>query len=207
MSTLGISFTRKVTKPAVGTTIGRRRSIAIGFDPPDFTTINAMAQKNDVGFQEQVRRLCRLALDIEGALAVTSGRTVTPMDRIRGVFSKTISGQPIDGWQRGHVSLALKNPSERVPVEAWRRGAFAIHEVAGGDGDVARLTHAPTGLGIYTFNTAGQAAECVKRIEPLADWESINKEMQSGSDLYHKVRPIIDEIAGSTVSSTERGTP
>jgi hypothetical protein len=117
------------------------------------------------------------------------------MDRIRGIFNRTISGSPFEGWQHGHVSLALRNPPERLPVEAWRRGAFAIHKTFGYDGEGARLTHAPTGLAIYTFETKGQAAECVKRIEPLADWDSIKSKMQSGSDLYHKVRPIIDEIS------------
>lgn len=116
------------------------------------------------------------------------------MDRIRGVFNTTITGSPLEGWQRGHVSLALRNPPERLPVEAWRHGAFAIHETFGYDGEGARLTHAPTGLAIYTFDTKDQAAECVKHIEPLADWDSIKSEMKSGSDLYHKVRPIIEEI-------------
>jgi hypothetical protein len=72
MGTLGISFIRKVHKPAIGTPVGRRQSIAVGFDPADFAKINAIAQSNDVGFQEQVRRLCRLALDIEQAVAITS---------------------------------------------------------------------------------------------------------------------------------------
>lgn len=113
----------------------------------------------------------------------------------------------MEGWQRGHVSLALTRPREMVPVEAWRRGAFAIHEAFDNDREVARLTHAPTGLAIYTFDTKEQAAECVKRIEPLADWESIKDEMRRDSGLYKKVRPIIDDIDAWAVTSTDSGAP
>lgn len=62
MSTTGIAFTRKVLRPALGTDMGQRKSIAVGFDKPDFFQISHMAQASGVGFQEQVRRLCKLAL-------------------------------------------------------------------------------------------------------------------------------------------------
>jgi hypothetical protein len=62
MSTTGIAFTRKVLRPALGTTVGRRKSIAIGFDKMDFARISRLAQANEVAFQEQVRRLCKQAL-------------------------------------------------------------------------------------------------------------------------------------------------
>jgi len=62
MSTRGISFTRKVLRPAVGRRIGLRQVIAVAFDPQDFQKINVMAQENEVAFQEQVRRLCKSAI-------------------------------------------------------------------------------------------------------------------------------------------------
>jgi hypothetical protein len=57
-----MSFKRKVLRPALGTANGRRRSIAVGFDVSEFNRISALAQANNVGFQEQVRRLCMTAL-------------------------------------------------------------------------------------------------------------------------------------------------
>lgn len=62
MSTAGISFTRKVLRPALGTDMGQRKSIAVGFDKSDFFLISRMAQANKIGFQEQVRRLCKVAM-------------------------------------------------------------------------------------------------------------------------------------------------
>lgn len=62
MGTTGIAFTRKVLRPAQGSPNGRRQSIAVGFDKPDFFKISRMAQANKVGFQEQVRQLCKLGM-------------------------------------------------------------------------------------------------------------------------------------------------
>lgn len=111
---------------------------------------------------------------------------------IRGSYAETVVGAPPDGWTLGHVTLTLRYPDERVPVEAWRRGAFAVHEAEGG----ARLTHAPTGLRIWTFDTMDGATELAERIEPLADWSSFKEELRGpiGDDLYPKVRGIIDEM-------------
>jgi hypothetical protein len=112
------------------------------------------------------------------------------MMTIRGGFSETVIGAPPEGWTLGHVTLTLLNPEERVPVEAWRRGAFAVHEAEGG----GRLTHAPTGLRIWTCDTMDTAAELAQRIEGLADWESIKKMLPPKTELYPRVRSIIDEI-------------
>lgn len=65
MSTLGIKFTRKTSGPALGTKMGLRRSIAVGFDEAEFLRISEMAQKAGIGFQEQVRRLCKARVDMD----------------------------------------------------------------------------------------------------------------------------------------------
>jgi hypothetical protein len=62
MTTKGMRFTRKVLRPAKGTPMGNRRSVAVAFDPDDFARILALSQQNGVAFQEQVRRLCRVAM-------------------------------------------------------------------------------------------------------------------------------------------------
>lgn len=112
---------------------------------------------------------------------------------IRGKFAETVVGAPPEGWTLGHVTLTLHSPPERIAVEAWRRGAFAVHQVfwpeSGG-----RLTHAPTGLKIWCFASMDEAAELAEKIEPLADWNSIREMLPSGTELYPKVRTIIDEI-------------
>lgn len=59
MSTLGISFTRKTLRPAKGSANGLRVAISIGFDKDEFERISQMAQVVGIGFQEQVRRLCK----------------------------------------------------------------------------------------------------------------------------------------------------
>lgn len=61
MSTSGILFTRKTHKAAKGTPVGLRRGTMVCFDQTDFDWISAMAQQNGIAFQEQVRRLCKLA--------------------------------------------------------------------------------------------------------------------------------------------------
>ena len=107
-------------------------------------------------------------------------------------FAETVVGQPPEGWALGHVTVTLRN-KERKPIEAWRRGAFAVHEVfspiKGG-----RLTHAPTGLKIWFSGSMDEAAELAERLEPLADWSAITKALPLGSDLYPKVREIIDAM-------------
>lgn len=62
MTTKGMAFTRKVLQPAKGSQNGLRRSAAVGFDPGDFAQILALSQRNGIAFQEQVRRLCKVAL-------------------------------------------------------------------------------------------------------------------------------------------------
>lgn len=116
---------------------------------------------------------------------------------IRERYAETVVGHPPEGWTIGHVTLRLLNPDERIPVEAWRRGAFAVHEAEGG----GRLTHAPTGLRIWTCRTIDDAAELAERIEALTDWDSIKKEMPPGSDLYPKVRDVIDRMEEATEPS------
>lgn len=65
MSTLGIKFTRKTLRPALGSKMGLRRSISIGFDEAEFRRISEMAQKAGIGFQEQVRRLCKAWVEVD----------------------------------------------------------------------------------------------------------------------------------------------
>ena len=38
------------------------------------------------------------------------------------------------------------------------------------------------------------AVELAERIEPLTDWNAINKMLPSGTELYPKVRKVVDEI-------------
>lgn len=64
MSTNGIAFTRKTRKPARGSLIGARKSSAVAFDPVVFDRISAMAHDNKISFQEQIRRLCALAMRV-----------------------------------------------------------------------------------------------------------------------------------------------
>lgn len=112
---------------------------------------------------------------------------------IRGELIATISRQPPEGWTAGHVSVTLKHHDERVAIEAWRRGPFAVHETTWPTSG-ARLTHAPTGLKIWSFDSMAAACALAEKIEPLADWDTIKDEMPSGSELYPKVRAAIDEI-------------
>lgn len=109
---------------------------------------------------------------------------------LHGEFVETLSGDQPTGWIPGHVTVTLRH-GERAAVEAWRHSAFAIHQIIGFGW---RLTHAPTGLTIWTFDSVVDAVECVSRIEPLAEWAAITKRMPPGSDLYPKVRAAIDEI-------------
>lgn len=111
---------------------------------------------------------------------------------VRGKFLETVLHEPPEGWKHGHVTLTLRYPDERKAVQAWRRGAFAVHELADQKG--ARLTHAPTGFQIWTCDTMGRAAELAEAIEPLADWAAISEAIPAGNHLYPKVRAVIDQI-------------
>lgn len=113
---------------------------------------------------------------------------------IREEFFETIIEKPPAGWTLGHVTLDLHFPEQRIPVEAWRRGAFAIHERTGSDGRRSVLTHAPTGLRINEFATMDDAAECGEKIEMLTDWNTITRKFDTGSDLFPKVRDVVDAI-------------
>jgi hypothetical protein len=113
---------------------------------------------------------------------------------IRQEFMETVLGAPPEGWTMGYLTLDLNYPKERIPVEAWRRGAFAIHEGMNSDGKIAILSHAPTGLRINAFATMDEAAECAEKIEPFTDWNAITKKFETGSDLYPKVRDAVEEI-------------
>ena len=106
-------------------------------------------------------------------------------------FVKTLSEPPPEGWERGYVTLYLERPNEdRFPIEAWIHGPFAVHDLTNGR---ANVTHIPTGRRIYTLDSKEKAVEFVGKVEPLGDWSAIADRMPSGSELYAKVRPIIDE--------------
>lgn len=105
---------------------------------------------------------------------------------------ETLIGIPPSGWTIGHVTISGR--AARIPIEAMRHGAFAVHEVERMAGNGWRLTHAPTGLQIWTFASVDDAIELAERIESLADWDSIKKEVPHGTDYYPKVRAVIDEI-------------
>lgn len=100
---------------------------------------------------------------------------------------ETVLGSPPEGWTLGHVTVSLK--SGRASVEAFRRGAFAVHEDVG---NTFRLTHAPTGLLISTFDDMDCAAAAAEAIEPLADWNAITKEVPPDSELKGKVFTAIE---------------
>jgi hypothetical protein len=126
---------------------------------------------------------------------------------IRG-FEETVVGNPPEGWTLGHVTLDLHYPEERVPVEAWRHGPFAVHERTGSEGKEAVLTHVPTGRRVNSFATMDEAVECAETIEPFTDWDAIKQQMPPGSDLCPKVQKIVDEIKKrpSVVLSAHLGT-
>jgi hypothetical protein len=107
---------------------------------------------------------------------------------IRNEFLETCVGSPPEGWTLGHVTMTLHHPEERIPVEAWRKGAFAVHPTENPAG--ARLSHAPTGLSIYQARSMDEAIEFADRIEPFTDWEAIKEKMPAGSTLYPKVRLV-----------------
>lgn len=116
---------------------------------------------------------------------------------IRGEFVELLTGPAPKGWDRGHVTVTLKDPLEKVVVEAWRHGAFAVHEVYWPVSGW-RLTHAPTGLQIWSCRNIGDALALAERIEPFTAWDEIKEMLPSGTDLYPKVRNVIDGINDAT---------
>lgn len=104
-------------------------------------------------------------------------------------FDLMVSGKRPAGWTKGHVTLQLRHGTS-LCVEAWRRGAFAVHRVRLERGE-GRLTHAPSGLQIWTFPTTTDAVELAEKIEGLADWGAIEKKMPRGSALGKRVRNVI----------------
>lgn len=122
---------------------------------------------------------------------------------IRGELIETVVGAPPEGWTLGHVTLQLHGPDERIPVEAWRRGPFAVHEINAAM--KGRLTHAPTGLRIVSdFASMDEAVICAEKIEPLTDWLSIKERFGSGGSagLYERVREAADAVRSSQDSVT-----
>jgi hypothetical protein len=114
---------------------------------------------------------------------------------LRDTFQLELTGTPPDGWVAGHMKIHAKRPEQEdgpVITEAWTKGSFAIHFVKDGG---ARLSHIPTGMGIYSFETPELAAMCADEIAGFADWSKVEAQLMA-SDLYQKVRPVIDRIAG-----------
>lgn len=110
---------------------------------------------------------------------------------LRNYFCQTLEGvgSPPVGWEIGHVTLHLIHPEEKAVVEAWRRGAFAVHPA---DGCHGVITHAPTGRGLWTARSMGHAAKMVEAIEPLADWQTVQPGINPA--LRDRTRKIIDEF-------------
>ncbi len=106
-------------------------------------------------------------------------------------LKSTVNCPVPDGWSLGHATIRGLRGGEKMAIEALRYGAFAVHETISGNW---RLTHAPSGLQIWTFNNQTQAVELAKRIETFTDWNAIKDTLPEGSDLYPKVREIIDEL-------------
>lgn len=119
-------------------------------------------------------------------------------------FDLELVGSPPQGWSTGHMKIHARRPADEdgpVITEAWLKGAFAIHLTKDG---VARLSHAPTGMGIWTFETPELAADCADDIAPFADWAAIKRRLKSGGELYPKVRAVIDRIEASAPSPSVR---
>jgi len=115
------------------------------------------------------------------------------MMALRDTFKLELAGSTPEGWAVGSMKIHAKNPEQEygsVITEAWTKGAFAIHLTKDGG---ARLSHTPTGMGIWTFETPEFAAQCADEIGGFANWEKV-KPQKLGSDLYKRVRPVIDRI-------------
>ena len=112
---------------------------------------------------------------------------------LRDTFELEMVGLPPKGWALGHMKIHAKRPEQEdgpVITEAWTRGAFAIHRTKDGG---ARLSHIPTGMGIWTFESPDLAAQCAEEIGGFANWQKVEPQ-KLGSDLYKRVRPVIDRI-------------
>lgn len=112
---------------------------------------------------------------------------------LRDTFELELVGSAPPGWTTGHMKIHAKRPEEEdgpVITEAWIKGAFAIHLTKGGG---ARLSHIPTGMGIWTFDNPDLAVECAENIEGFANWQEVGVQSSDGK-LYKKVRPVIDRI-------------
>lgn len=120
---------------------------------------------------------------------------------IRNYFLETlesIDAAPPPGWVKGHVTLMLiHHPDERIAVEAWRHGCFAVHPAAKGH---AVITHAPTGHSIWTARSMKEGAAIVEGIEPMADWSEIKPGSQP--ELRDRCRKVIDEIEAALGGSS-----
>lgn len=103
----------------------------------------------------------------------------------------TVRGDVPEGWSLGHATIRGLNHDEKIAIEALRCGSFAVHETIGGNW---RLSHAPTGLQIWTFGSRRQALELAKRIEAFTDWSAIKDTLPKGSELYPKVREVVHEL-------------
>lgn len=113
---------------------------------------------------------------------------------VRHELIETLIAIPPQGWSIGHVTIQGRSDSDKAPIEALRRGAFAVHEVYSLDGKGWRVSHAPTGLQIWTFDSMDEAILLVESIESFTDWHSISKMLPYGTELYPKVRAEIDRI-------------
>jgi hypothetical protein len=109
-----------------------------------------------------------------------------------------VSHLPPEGWTLGHVTIQGRDDGDAEPIEALRHGSFAVHEIVGGDDNYWRVSHAPSGLRIWEFRKIKDAIALAERIEAFTDWNAIKGVMPRGSELYPKVRAVIDEIRLAT---------
>lgn len=63
MTTQGMTFTRKITRPTQGTQNGNRFSVAVSFERAMFDRIKFLSEQSNISFAEQVRRLCDAAFE------------------------------------------------------------------------------------------------------------------------------------------------
>lgn len=92
------------------------------------------------------------------------------------------------GWTTGSVKIQLIEPKEKVSVEAWLRGNFAVHRAKD---NVGIVTHVPTGLRIGTCANIQEATIVVHSIEVLTDWSK--KDKKSYMKIESRVLAIIKE--------------
>ena len=113
------------------------------------------------------------------------------MSLTRGKYHEVVVESPPEGWTRGDTKLRVADPAEIVKVEAWRRGAFAVHEVLLDEGPYGLITHAPTGYRIAVCSTMDIAAEVAEAIEPLADWAAITERSPEDRQLGRRVMDAV----------------